>query len=393
VRAIYNSAKVQIWIQEKSGERMYSRNVDIRRSIIQGDIPSPVCFLIALDKLLKDHGALNQGIQINEYLVLSHLAFADDAALGNANAEEASARLTHFDQKAKEEAGMEISIPKTKVQHIQRQPKVGQTTEADIDNLPPEKAFKHKCDKCDMTYPTAHGLAVHKGRWCKKRKTARKPSRKGTVADRIITREKIEKRQEALEKVKIGEKELDNVYSFIYLGSEHAADGDQQVTVKHRCDIAWGRFGEYKKVLLSTKLPVDLRVRLFVVLIVSTMLYGACGWFLTKKVKQTLNGHASRMLSAITRRTIHEEAKHPTFDIIDFLLNQRWNYLGHILRMDEDRALRKFLLHLQPDQAPFVPGSLLDDTNFSSLDEAIEAAQGRATWRKLRAERTNDSRW
>jgi hypothetical protein len=91
------------------------------------------------------------------------------------------------------------------------------------------------------------------------------------------------------------------------------------------------------------------------------------------------------MLSAITRRTIHEKAKHPTFDIIDFLLNQRWNYLGHILRMDEDRALRKFLLHLQPDQAPFVPGSLLDDTNFSSLDEAIQAAQGRATWRKLRA--------
>ena len=106
---------------------------------------------------------------------------------------------------------MEISIPKTKVQHIQRQPKVGQTTEADIDNLPPEKAFKHKCDKCDMTYPTAHGLAVHKGRWCKKRKTARK----GTIADKIITREKVERRQEAIKKVKIGMMELDNVYSFI----------------------------------------------------------------------------------------------------------------------------------------------------------------------------------
>ena len=99
VRAIYDSAKVRVRIQEKSGERMYSRNVDIRRGVIQGDIPSPVCFLIALDKLLKDHGALNQGIQINEYLVLSHLAFADDAALGNANAEEASARLTHKPRK------------------------------------------------------------------------------------------------------------------------------------------------------------------------------------------------------------------------------------------------------------------------------------------------------
>ena len=61
--------------------------------------------------------------------------------------------------------------------------------------------------------------------------------------------------------------------------------------------------------------------------------------------------------------------------------------------MDEDQALRKCLLHLQPDQAPFLPGSLLDYTNFSSLDKANQAAQGRATWRKLRAERTNDSRW
>ena len=100
------------------------------------------------------------------------------------NAAEASARLTHFDQKAKEEAGMEISIPKTKVQHIQRQPKVRQTTEADIANLPPEKAFKHICDKCEMSYPnSSRTLAVHKGCWCKKRKTARKPSRKGTVAE------------------------------------------------------------------------------------------------------------------------------------------------------------------------------------------------------------------
>ena len=61
--------------------------------------------------------------------------------------------------------------------------------------------------------------------------------------------------------------------------------------------------------------------------------------------------------------------------------------------MGEDRAFRKFLIHLQPYQAPFVPGSFLDDTNFSSLDEAIIAAQDQATWRKLRANRTNDSRW
>ena len=93
-------------------------------------------------------------------------------------------------------------------------------------------------------------LAVNQDRWCKK------TSRKGTVADRIITRDKIEieKHKGTLDKVKIGDEELDNVYSVVSLGSENAADDAQLVAVNQRCDIAWGRFGEYKKVLLSTKL-------------------------------------------------------------------------------------------------------------------------------------------
>ena len=71
--------------------------------------------------------------------------------------------------------------------------------------------------------------------------------------------------------------------------------------------------------------------------------------------------------------------------LLDFLLNHRWNYLWHILRMNGDRALRQFLLHLQLNEAPSVPGS------FSPYD-AIRAAQDQATWGKLRADRTNNRR-
>ena len=60
---------------------------------------------------------------------------------------------------------------------------------------------------------TKHGLSVHQGRWCKGRRTAKKQSRKGTVADKLIQRLKVDKVQEKYEKVKIGEEELDNVYS------------------------------------------------------------------------------------------------------------------------------------------------------------------------------------
>ena len=192
VKAIYESAQVRVRIQEKSGAKSYSRNISIRRGVIQGDIPSPICFLIALDKLLKDHGDIERGLKVGDSLLLSDLEFADDAALSNEDTTTSTNRLTHLDRYAKKETGMIISIPKTKVQHIRKRPVVSETTETDIENLPTDKAFKHRCDKCGMTYPSKHGLSVHQGRWCKKIMNARKPSRKGTVADSVITRYKVE---------------------------------------------------------------------------------------------------------------------------------------------------------------------------------------------------------
>ena len=125
------------------------------------------------------------------------------------------------------------------------------------------------------------------------------------------TREKVDKFQDTLERVKMGENTLDNAYPCVYLDAEIAADGDQEVTVKHRCDIAWGRFGEYRKVLTTTKLPLNLKLRLFETLIVSTMIYGSSAWFLTNNIKRKI----SKMLSQISKRwMIHEVARKPSLD-------------------------------------------------------------------------------
>ena len=64
VAAIYQNASVRVRLQEKGGSRSYSRNIPVRRGAIQGDIPSPVVFLVALDRLLKEHGSLHTGLQI-----------------------------------------------------------------------------------------------------------------------------------------------------------------------------------------------------------------------------------------------------------------------------------------------------------------------------------------
>ena len=382
VKAVYDSAAVRVRLQERNGAKCYSRKVSINRGVIQGDGPSPVCFLVALDKALKDHGNLDIGLRVTDDLMLSDLEFADDAALPNENTTHASNKLTVLSQKTEEEAGMSISIPKTKNQHIMKRPSVSPTTETDIVNLPKELKFKFVCDKCGMDYPKQASLSIHQGRWCRKRKNAKKPSRKGTLADKIITRVKVEEFQKTLDKVRIGNDELDNVYSFVYLGAEIAGDGDMEITVTHRTNIAWGRFNDYRRTLTTNKLPVPMRTRLYRCLVASTMVYGSSAWILTNKMKQKINGVNSKMLATITKRTIHDEARTPTFNIVSYVLDRRWEYLGHILRLDDRRALKRFFVKLSPAVQPYPEGSLLAQSSFRSMDETMEAARDRKRWRE-----------
>ena len=123
---------------------------------------------------------------------MKDLEFADDAALPDRDIVTATNRNTNINSNAQQEAGMCISVPKTKVQHIMKRQQLTETTEEDTTNLPTNLQFQYQCDNCDMSYPSKHGLSVHKGRWCKGRKRHKKPSRKSTVVDRVVQRHKVD---------------------------------------------------------------------------------------------------------------------------------------------------------------------------------------------------------
>ena len=154
--------------------------------------------------------------------------------------------------------------------------------------------------------------------------------------------------------------------------------------MKHRCDVARGRFVKYRSTLTSTKLPVSLCLRLFETLVVSSLAYSSETWLFTKDLKRAVNGVSSKMLSSITKRSIHEEAKTPSYDVVRTIMERRWSYLGHILRLKDDHPVRRYLLELSPHQRPFIDGSLLADTTFENVDDMIAAAADRAKWKKSR---------
>ena len=101
---------------------------------------------------------------------------------------------------------------------------------------------------------------------------------------------------------------------------------------------------------------------------------------MTLPVQRMINSICSKQLSLITKRTIHQEAKHPTIDALGQIKRRRHEYLGHILRLDPSRLLHRFIAEIPPLHKQ---GSLTSEVTFRTLDGMKAAARDRDGWRKL----------
>ena len=122
-------------------------------------------------------------------------------------------------------------------------------------------------------------------------------------------------------------------------------------------------------------------MRLYKSCICSVLTYGSEAWKLTTKVKAALNGANSRMVSVITGNTIHEEASNDkTFDLMMWIRARRLQWLGHILRLGTDRAIKQaaFAMYKDPQEGDL----LMDAPKSSSWKELCTYAVNREYWRE-----------
>ncbi len=152
--------------------------------------------------------------------------------------------------------------------------------------------------------------------------------------------------REELEKVRLGNEELKDVLLFKYLGLLQSGGGETLIPVNHRIEIAWSRYTNFRRILTSPGLPRSLRLRLLkgvrnVVVTVRMRIletYNSCA-------AENSTSTVSTMLSRITGRSIAEEDRTPSANILMNKRDRRWSWLGQILHMDEDRFVRKVLLN------------------------------------------------
>ena len=159
----YSVANAKTAVSDIDGEIVYSDSFRIRRGVVQGDITSPVYFILALELILELHDTHpGKGVDFGETRVHT-LGYADDAALLDYDASLASERVTAIAQGSKIDADMEINIKKTKVMHVSEQDAVTKTTNAEA-----TKVCKFTCPNvgCTKVFFNKRGMRCHAGR-CK----------------------------------------------------------------------------------------------------------------------------------------------------------------------------------------------------------------------------------
>jgi hypothetical protein len=159
-----------------------------------------------------------------------------------------------------------------------------------------------------------------------------------------------------------------------------AADGLEVYDIKSRILKAQLRCGQLRNMLRSENLSTKLKVRLYVTAVCSLLTYGCEAWDLNEKTVALLNGANARCLSRFTGKDAHAEASARTrsFDLVLAIRKRRFKWLGHILRLPDQRLVR-LAVHVQYEMN--LPGNIFSDAPMtSSFAQLVRLAKDRNVW-------------
>ena len=98
-----------------------------------------------------------------------------------------------------------------------------------------------------------------------------------------------------------------------------------------------------------------------------------------KEVTRMINGFNSRCLQVITKKHFRDTATHPDFNLVAAIRRRRLRYLGHVLRMDPSRLVRRTLKAYVCGGENPPEGSLLMDCDLP-FELVARQARNRQMW-------------
>ena len=145
IQSIFRVAQGFVRIQNADGTFPFSDFFDIKRGVFQGDIFSPVEFIVGLWRIFCLHDTPNAGVTVGQLPNTVHVSKIeyDNAGLVDDAPVCATDGISSIATCSEEDAVMSFSIEKTKEMHIHECVDVSATTEDEVIAM----SFKHKCEK------------------------------------------------------------------------------------------------------------------------------------------------------------------------------------------------------------------------------------------------------
>ena len=145
--------------------------------------------------------------------------------------------------------------------------------------------------------------------------------------------------------VKLGEEEIPCTNTFKYLGSIFAAEGGTEADCKNRVRLSWNKWRETTGVICDKKVPVKLKVKIYLTVIKHTMLYCAECWAMRKKEEHLLNTTEMRILRWIQGISLkdHVRSEEIRKPIVEQVTKRRLSWYGQIKRRQPEDMTRTVL--------------------------------------------------
>ena len=150
---------------------------------------------------------------------------------------------------------------------------------------------------------------------------------------------------------RVGDVQLKNVSSEKYLGSILSSDCSLENEIQNRIRLASSSFGRLnERVFQNRDLSITTKVRVYKAITLSILLYGCETWTIYKHHLRRLEAFNIRSLQSILGITWRERMPHTTIlertqstSIEAMLITRQLRWVGHVIRMPEDRLPRCLL--------------------------------------------------
>lgn len=136
----------------------------------------------------------------------------------------------------------------------------------------------------------------------------------------------------------LGNKTLEEVGQYDYLGQVLSADSNHEKEIWRRISMGWRAFGKHSDVM-NSRLPLSLKIKVYDQCVLPVMTCGAETWRLTKQLVRNL-GSAQRAMEGRMIGVTLKDRKRAFWireqtrvdDVTVQIEKKKWTWAGHVVR-------------------------------------------------------------